>query len=240
MISTGSRAVDTKDASSRKTSARGEHRRQLLLDAAAELIMERGFAGVSHRTVAQHAGLPLASTTYYFDSLDELIAGAVHRLAEGWLDDARREARESSRHHLGSRALTEALIRVAAPMPSPADAYRATLLSLYERYVEAARQTHLQPVIAEYDAQIEALLAETLRANVNPNQDLAGAGRLLLAVIDGALLRALAEGVDLESATTAVQCLVQSLTEPRADGGPLPLATDKHDATEGRTRDSIN
>ena len=30
-----------------------------------------------HRAVARRAGLPLASTTYYFSSLDDLIAAAV-------------------------------------------------------------------------------------------------------------------------------------------------------------------
>ncbi len=231
-----------KDSSPQKTSVRGERRKQLLLDAAAELIMQRGFVAVSHRTVTQHAGLPLASTTYYFDSLEALIADAVHHLATGWLDDARREARESGQRRLGSKALTEALIRVAAPVPSrPTDADRTTLLSLYERYAEAARQPQLQTVIAAYDAQIEALLAETLRPhispNVSPNQDLAGAGRLLLAVIDGALLRALAEGADLESATATVQSLVESFTETQADGDPPPVPTERHDAADGSTHD---
>ncbi len=51
------------DGSARKTSARGLRRRQLLLKAAGEPLMEHGFAAVSHRAVAQRAELPLAATT---------------------------------------------------------------------------------------------------------------------------------------------------------------------------------
>ena len=44
--------------------------------AAAELLAEGGFDAVRHRAVAERAGLPLASTTYYFGSLDELVTAA--------------------------------------------------------------------------------------------------------------------------------------------------------------------
>ena len=56
---------------------KGERRRHALVSAAAELLNEGGFEAVRHRSVAQRAGLPLASTTYYFSSLDELIGKAV-------------------------------------------------------------------------------------------------------------------------------------------------------------------
>ncbi|HEX6445793.1 MAG TPA: TetR family transcriptional regulator [Streptosporangiales bacterium] len=49
-----------------------------------ELVAEHGMAGVSHRTVAQAAGVPLGSTTYYFDSLDDLLAGALERLVDDY------------------------------------------------------------------------------------------------------------------------------------------------------------
>src|SRR5690606_41594853 len=59
---------------------KGERRRAALVAAAAELLAEGGFDAVRHRAVAERAGLPLASTTYYFDSLDELLCAAMeHR-----------------------------------------------------------------------------------------------------------------------------------------------------------------
>src|SRR5690349_22935278 len=59
------------------TTPKGERRRAALVEAAAELLVEGGFDAVRHRAVAERAGLPLASTTYYFDSLDELVTAAV-------------------------------------------------------------------------------------------------------------------------------------------------------------------
>ena len=67
-------------ASSSVTAAvtpKGERRRYALVSAAAELLCEGGFDAVRHRAVARRAGLPLASTTYYFSSLDDLLVHAV-------------------------------------------------------------------------------------------------------------------------------------------------------------------
>ena len=59
---------------------KGERRRFALVSAAADLLCEGGFDAVRHRAVARRAGLPLASTTYYFSSLDDLIAKAVEHV----------------------------------------------------------------------------------------------------------------------------------------------------------------
>ena len=59
---------------------KGERRRYALVSAAADLLCEGGFDAVRHRAVARRAGLPLASTTYYFSSLDDLIAKAVEHV----------------------------------------------------------------------------------------------------------------------------------------------------------------
>src|SRR4051795_11269264 len=56
---------------------KGERRRQQLVTAAAELLRAGGFDAVRHRAVAERAGLPLASTTYYFASLDDLVTAAA-------------------------------------------------------------------------------------------------------------------------------------------------------------------
>src|SRR2546430_16849795 len=69
---------------------KGERRRQALVEAAATLLVEGGFDAVRHRAVAERAGLPLASTTYYFESLDELVTAAVEHRARTELDRARR------------------------------------------------------------------------------------------------------------------------------------------------------
>lgn len=210
-------------APARRTSTRGLRRRQLLLEAAGELLMEDGFSAVSHRAVAQRAELPLAATTYYFTSLDDLLEGAVRHLANGWLARAGVVAGELPAQMDDPRALAEALVRVAALGPAGETASDSrTLLSLYDRYVEAARHPRLRPVVAEYNDRIEALLANVLQRRSGSPPATAGndqqPARLVLAVIDGALLRALAEGLPVATATTAVEQLLCALGEGRTPG----------------------
>src|SRR6202790_2425988 len=59
---------------------KGERRRYALVSAAAARLWGGGSAAVRPRAVARRAGLPLASTTYYFSSLDDLIAKAVEHV----------------------------------------------------------------------------------------------------------------------------------------------------------------
>ncbi len=51
-------------------------RRENILMAALHLIGEHGCDGLSHRKIAQAAGVPLGSTTYYFSSREELLLEA--------------------------------------------------------------------------------------------------------------------------------------------------------------------
>src|SRR3954470_10113115 len=60
---------------------RGEQRRAELLDAAIHLIGAQGLDAVTHRAVAAEAGVPAASTSYYFRSKDDLIDEALNSLA---------------------------------------------------------------------------------------------------------------------------------------------------------------
>src|SRR5918999_1774807 len=52
---------------------RGEARREAILRATLALIGERGPDAVTHRAVAERAGVPLASTTYWFESKEDLL-----------------------------------------------------------------------------------------------------------------------------------------------------------------------
>jgi len=53
------------------------------------------------RAVADRAGLPLASTTYYFDSLEELVTAAAEHLARVELDRGRAQLEELATRQRG-------------------------------------------------------------------------------------------------------------------------------------------
>lgn len=210
-------------APSRVRSARGQRRRQELLETAAELIAEQGFAAVSHRTVAQRAGLPLAATTYYFSSLDELVEQAFRLLADQWLDQARGVLGLLPARLNGPEEVGEAVVHVSAGLGDvTADVEAAdeqVLLALYERYVEAGRHPHLRPLVAAYNADVDKLIQDVLtRGGVTQGADVAA---LTLAQVDGAVLRALAEGAaPVPAACAAATAVVRLLI--RAEGPNAP------------------
>lgn len=59
-----------------------ERRKRQIVEAAAELISQEGTRHLTHRRVAEHAGVPLGSTTQYFKSIDDLRHAGLALLAE--------------------------------------------------------------------------------------------------------------------------------------------------------------
>lgn len=122
---------------------KGERRRYALVSAAAELLGEGGFEAVRHRAVARRAGLPLASTTYYFSSLDDLIARAVEHI--GMIEVAQLRARVSalSRRRRGPETTAVVLVDLlVGEMSSPGLAEQ--LISRYERHIACTRLPDLR------------------------------------------------------------------------------------------------
>jgi TetR/AcrR family transcriptional regulator, regulator of biofilm formation and stress response len=69
------------------TQGRSRQRRDELLAAAIELFAEGGSRAVTHRAVARTAGLPPATTTYYFASIEELLREALASHMQQWMTD---------------------------------------------------------------------------------------------------------------------------------------------------------
>ena len=69
------------------TQGRSRQRRDELLAATIELFAEGGSRAVTHRAVARRAGLPPATTTYYFASIEELLREALAAHIQQWTSD---------------------------------------------------------------------------------------------------------------------------------------------------------
>lgn len=167
---------------------KGERRRRALVAAAADLLAEGGFDAVKHRAVAERAGLPLASTTYYFDSLDELVAAAVRYGARAELERCRREL-DLVDPHGGRDELVELLLD-AVLGPASRGGAEAVLLR-YERFVAAGRRPWLAPLMRALRVELDALLCDTM-ARFGRTVDAEQLARLV-AVADGAVISALIE-----------------------------------------------
>ncbi|WP_301546852.1 TetR/AcrR family transcriptional regulator [Gordonia sp. X0973] len=136
---------------------KGLARRQLLAEAAGALLMAHGHEAVRHRAVAERAGLPLASTTYYFNSLDELLAAAVEYTCEvdaREMDDRCAALSEQSR---GARATAAALAEVFV-----GDGSSSRLATRYELFVLAARHPELAAMVTQRQGRVEQIAAQVL------------------------------------------------------------------------------
>jgi AcrR family transcriptional regulator len=117
--------------------AKGERTRAKILRAAQEAVGELGVAGVSHRVIAERAGVRLSLTSYYFASLDHLLEAA-------W--DEQRRAGGILSHALGTQAMR--LVELFAAPGTEDDAklmHLDALAELFARYIEnEAVQTPLE------------------------------------------------------------------------------------------------
>ena len=111
------------------------------MSAAAELLCEGGFDAVRHRAVARRAGLPLASTTYYFSSLDELVENAVEYIGAAEATQLRARVRDLPRRRRSTGATADLLLELLAGEQSSEQ-----LISRYERYIACARHPALRGV----------------------------------------------------------------------------------------------
>lgn len=166
---------------------KGERRRAALIEAAAELLVEGGFDAIRHRAVAERAGLPLASTTYYFDSLDDLVIAAVEHTGRIELDQGRQQLDKLSTEPRGVHTLVEVVLD---QLLGEDTAYEAVLLR-YERLVTTGRRPYLRPLMRAMQGELYELLTEIFTRSGLPvdHKRLAQ----LIALVDGAVVNALVE-----------------------------------------------
>ncbi|MCL6674571.1 MULTISPECIES: TetR/AcrR family transcriptional regulator [Streptomyces] len=153
-------------------------RRQRIIDAAIRVVGDKGLAGLTHRTVAAEADVPLGSTTYHFTTLDELMVAALRQADEGFAKA------------IASRGgLTDPAADLAAELAGLLGDWLAgdrTGVELeYELYLAALRRPALRPVVAE---QMTAL-ADRLAGRTDPVT-----ARALVALMDGICLQVLLTG----------------------------------------------
>jgi DNA-binding transcriptional regulator YbjK len=153
-------------------------RRQRIIDAAIRVAGARGLAGLSHRSVAAEADVPLGSTTYHFATLDELTVAALRQAGKGFATVI--AARGGP---------TGPDTDLAAELAGLAGAWLAgdpTGAKLeYELYLAALRRPALRPVAAEWSRDLTARLTR----RTDP-----ATARALVAVLDGICLQTLLTG----------------------------------------------
>ncbi|MGW6136626.1 TetR/AcrR family transcriptional regulator [Streptomyces sp. NPDC055144] len=150
-------------------------RRQRIIDAAIRVVGEKGIGGLSHRSVAAEADVPLGSTTYHFKTLDELLVAALRQANEGF-----------AKALAGSAVFEAPRARLAAGLAAVLGEWLAgerTGVELeYELYLAALRRPALRPVAAEWGEDV----ADELARRTDPVT-----ARALVALMDGICLQVL-------------------------------------------------
>lgn len=176
-------------------------RRQRIIDAAIRVVGEKGIAGLSHRSVAAEADVPLGSTTYHFSTLDELLVAALRQANEGFAKVV--ASRGGLRGHVGQVGHADHADHVgqvaqggrvgqvdlagelAGLLGEWLSGDRAGVELECELYLAALRRPALRSVAAEWaDGVVELLGARTDAVTA----------RALVAVMDGICLRVLLTG----------------------------------------------
>jgi DNA-binding transcriptional regulator YbjK len=154
-----------------------------------KIIGEVGADSVTHRRVAEVADLPLASTTYYFESKEHLLTAALELAAErdiARLDEFAIEPGD------GSDPIDLVVAAVLDPVNETLPGRRGSVIANYGLLLEAARRPALRSLVRRWiDAYIVAL-GRLLEAAGSTNTTADAV--LLLAAADGLLIAQLATG----------------------------------------------
>ena len=97
----------------------GAGRHRAILEATVRVLIRDGLAGVTHRAVAREAEVPLAATTYYFSSKEELLGEALTLMAEDEITRLGQRAAEMGEGLSSPADSAAALAEVLFPTPTP-------------------------------------------------------------------------------------------------------------------------
>jgi DNA-binding transcriptional regulator YbjK len=187
--------------------ARGQERVQQILRATLAVIGRGGVGAVTHRTVAEEAGVPLGSLTYYFGSKQELMREALRLHV---VEDAGR-LRALAAELSDAGASGEAIVAGFADLLERGHPD----IAQFELYLEAARDPALRDVAAESLRAYAEVAEVSLRAAGVP--DPAAAAGVIVATIDGLGLHRAAAGDGAVDLRAALGLLLRALSHP-SDG----------------------
>ena len=181
-------------------------RREQILEAALRVIGRSGRQAVTHRAVAEEAGVPLGSTTYYFDSRDDLLRQALEHVAASEVERYAERGEElrlvKSARELADR-LVDDLVEAATD--------RIAHIAEYEPWLEAGQRPELREAAQSWCDAEQRSVAGAMEAvgSTDPAAD----ASLVVAAIDGLGERALAREDDPAAAAEEFRPELRRLIE---------------------------
>ncbi|MFC5823783.1 TetR/AcrR family transcriptional regulator [Nonomuraea insulae] len=185
--------------SAQNSADRGKDTRRRLLDAAAALVPEVGWGGVTTRLVAERAGVAPGVVHYHFASVTDLLVAAGLGVTEGLLDHLAAELSERPGIDEGVDWLMGELSHYSGTDP-------ASLL-VVEMFLASTRLPDLRERLADQIGRFRSTVASWL-VERGYRGDAGAAAAMLAASVDGIMLhRALDPGLDLAALAVPLRAM---------------------------------
>jgi DNA-binding transcriptional regulator YbjK len=156
------------------------------------VIARVGPDGLTHRLVAREAGVPLAATTYWFSSKEEIVGAAFAQAAAedvAHLDEMRAAA---------ARWTPEtAATGLAQVVDEACTDRRETSVLGYALWIEALRRPALRPLAQRWTDAYLGCFSDVLRS-LGATGDVRSAAQLMTATVDGLVAQQLASAEPLD------------------------------------------
>lgn len=133
------------------------NRRELILATTLRMIATGGIDSVTHRRVAESAGIPLGSTTYYFETREHLLRDTF----DYYIDRAKQA---QARLALNQADSVAALVKYLVEITNREFDDEALLLAEYEMTLFAARDAKLAESLHAWDRLMIKRIAEVMKS----------------------------------------------------------------------------
>lgn len=172
------------------SSTRGQGTKTALIEAAKQLVGERGYGGTSVRELAAAAGANIAAVNYHFGSRDRLLNEAV---LEAFLEWAQQVGAQGP-----ADPKAEPLQQLAArarPAVEQIPHMQSAFVVALEAILQSRRSPELREQLTEHYAKLRQLAVQEISASLpgahRSRRSLEVAASYMIAVIDGLQLQAL-------------------------------------------------
>lgn len=178
----------------RALTPQGASSREKILDAAVELIAERGYSATSVDALCRRAGIVKTALYWHFGSKEGLLAAVIDRVASAWIDELRSTV---SRAGEPEERLAVALAGMRRILEQRPELLRLLLSVLLER---AEGDDETRAALQRAFLRARRAIVETIEATTPGVRDPDLIAHTIVSLMQGALLLRLAdpEGTDLD------------------------------------------
>ena len=170
----------------------GEEKLERLQEALIEVIGQVGVGGITHRRLAEQAGVSLSATTYYFESKNDMARKAYKFFCDGVIADAERLKSEFDDPTTGSGTRESDAAAIGAYMQSLLRASPNESLARIELMLTVARDAEARRSLASDRKAIHEIMVGLMEESGSPLPE--ADADLVSALISGLLLEYHARG----------------------------------------------